>query len=643
MSTFGSGGSWGQTPSQRAVQQRKLQQLAARTAALLVTKVDIADGTVGGDVVIEGGAAELQGLDVAGNLDGSGRLAAPGVVRQEVAPYSAGYVVPSASLAPGPSDAMARKLCAGMFVNPEGFNVNPPNVQMRYTCIASSPVGTVALGYNFADRGAFSEDGINWSRITNGIAGSIGNLPVQSWYGITWSQELGIFCAVATDGVQRVATSPDGKNWTLRDTAVVLENCNAHPDISNGVVCSSTTDLDPGMQLHLIAGSGVVSGTVVSIIDDTTFTTSTALSELDDSTIGANQTLFSVAWSPELHQFCAIVGFFAPLTPIESKRRVLTSNDGVTWRWQIGGLGSEWNKILWAKELGKWVVSGYQGLYRIMTSNDGIEWSYPSTPGIHSDFWTIAWSSDLNTLCAGSLYSSTHRIATSQDGAEWTIRAAPWSSLSGSGSSDMLWIPDIKRFFSCHRTTNALPDNNWTSADALLWEQAPALSTSIEMGGATWSEYLKLVFTVSPYGIEDASTVYKVARTFLRGRVPAPLITFGYSANRIDEQGNWAIQQVLKPAAAYVAGSTTPSVARCAQLLTIANAAPTSITDFTDGQTHQQLTLVFSDANTTLVHNAAQLCLRGGVDFVSTSNDVLVLVRSAGGKWLEMSRSLNSP
>ncbi|HMO29742.1 DUF2793 domain-containing protein, partial [Enterovirga sp.] len=39
----------------------------------------------------------------------------------------------------------------------------------------------------------------------------------NSWYGVCWSAELGLFCAVATTGTgNRVMTSPDGITWTAR-------------------------------------------------------------------------------------------------------------------------------------------------------------------------------------------------------------------------------------------------------------------------------------------------------------------------------------------------------------------------------------------------------------------------------------------
>lgn len=57
-----------------------------------------------------------------------------------------------------------------------------------------------------------SIDGVTWTARTT--PGS------NQFTGVAWSEELGIFCAVATTGTgNRVMTSPDGITWTLRSSA----------------------------------------------------------------------------------------------------------------------------------------------------------------------------------------------------------------------------------------------------------------------------------------------------------------------------------------------------------------------------------------------------------------------------------------
>ena len=88
----------------------------------------------------------------------------------------------------------------------------------------------------------------------------------------------------------------------------------------------------------------------------------------------------------------------------------------------------------------------------------------------------------------------------------------------------------------------------------------------------------------------------------------------------------------------YTDGATTPSVAGVS-FLYIANTSATTITNFTGGVSGQVITLIFSNANTTINRSNAYLSL--GVNFVSTARDTLTLIYY-GVLWYEVSRSVNS-
>jgi len=90
--------------------------------------------------------------------------------------------------------------------------------------------------------------------------------------------------------------------------------------------------------------------------------------------------------------------------------------------------------------------------------------------------------------------------------------------------------------------------------------------------------------------------------------------------------------------ATYTAGATTPSVTGCT-FIGISNSSPTTITNFTGGVTGQILTCYFLDSNTTV--NRSNAYLNGGANFVSSSNDTLVLL-FVSPYWYEISRSDNS-
>ena len=56
--------------------------------------------------------------------------------------------------------------------------------------------------------------------LVNNLSWVGGNLSGSDWRSVTWSSKLGLFCAVASgqSGPDRIATSPDGLNWTSKLT-----------------------------------------------------------------------------------------------------------------------------------------------------------------------------------------------------------------------------------------------------------------------------------------------------------------------------------------------------------------------------------------------------------------------------------------
>ena len=114
-------------------------------------------------------------------------------------------------------------------------------------------------------------------------------------------------------------------------------------------------------------------------------------------------------------------------------------------------------------------------------------------------------------------------------------------------------------------------------------------------------------------------------------------LTSTYNATGITTNGTISGGHVYR-AGTYTAGATTPLVLGISTMF-IANSSPTSITNFTNGVAGQIITLIFSDANTTVTRNKCYLL--GGLNFTSTSFDTLTLI-SDGSDWYEVSRSVNS-
>ena len=106
----------------------------------------------------------------------------------------------------------------------------------------------------------------------------------NSWYSVTWSPELGIFCAVAISGTNnRVMTSPDGITWTSQTSA------------ANNIWFSVTWSPELGI-FCAVASSGT-DNRVMTSPDGITWTAQTS---------AVNNVWRSVTWSPELGIFCAV-------------------------------------------------------------------------------------------------------------------------------------------------------------------------------------------------------------------------------------------------------------------------------------------------------------------------------------------------
>ncbi len=88
----------------------------------------------------------------------------------------------------------------------------------------------------------------------------------------------------------------------------------------------------------------------------------------------------------------------------------------------------------------------------------------------------------------------------------------------------------------------------------------------------------------------------------------------------------------------YTAADTTPSV-RGVSMMYIANSGAVSITALDDGAEGQIVTLIFADANTTVV-DGALIQLSGGVNFTSASNKTLQVVKQSA-VWFQTGGNTN--
>lgn len=167
---------------------------------------------------------------------------------------------------------------------------------------------------------------------------------------------------------------------------------------------------------------------------------------------------------------------------------------------------------------------------------------------------------------------------------------------------------------------------------------SPGVGTGIQsLGGLTGATQ---TFATGTAGTNFAITSAGSAHTFdlpdasatARGVVTT-------AAQTVTGMKKFAAGLKVNDAIATADADTTPTVGG-GNLFTVANTGATSITAFDDGAEGQVIMLIFSDANTTIVASAS-IKLIGGLNFVSTADDTMMLVRK-GSAWYEFSRSVNA-
>ena len=238
----------------------------------------------------------------------------------------------------------------------------------------------VAVASNGTNRVMTSPDGITWTARMAAQA--------NFWYSVTFGN--GLFVATAIDGTNRVMTSPDGITWTARTAAQAsFWYCVTY---GNGL---------------FVAVSG--QGTVMTSPDGITWTSSTAAQ--------ANIWV-SVTYANDL--------FVA--TSVNGTNRVMTSPDGVTWTARTAAEANGWVSVTYGN--GLFVATANTGTNRVMTSPDGITWTARTATQANS-WQSVIYGDGLFVAVSGD---GTNRVMTSPDGITWTARTAAgantWSSVT---------------------------------------------------------------------------------------------------------------------------------------------------------------------------------------------------------------------
>ena len=206
------------------------------------------------------------------------------------------------------------------------------------------------------------------------------------WFGVCWSPELGLFCAVAmTDSGKRVMTSPDGITWTSRTSAA---------DNDWRSVCWS-----PELGLFCAVALTGTGNRVMTSPDGITWTTRTS---------AADNNWMNICWSPELGLFCAVA-------QSGTGNRVMTSPDGITWTTRTSAADNSWGSVCWSPELGLFCTVATTGTgNRVMTSPDGITWT-TRTSAADNEWRSVCWSPELGLFCTVAATGTGNRVMTAND------------------------------------------------------------------------------------------------------------------------------------------------------------------------------------------------------------------------------------
>jgi hypothetical protein len=221
-----------------------------------------------------------------------------------------------------------------------------------------------------------SIDGIAW--ISNSSS-----VPDNNWNSVTYGN--GKFVAVASTGTNRVMTSTDGLNWTLRNASIDLQWVSV--TYGNGLFVA--------VSVNSVIGSDV---RVMTSNDGITWISSSA---------AANNKWQVVHYAN---------GLFVAISDDGVGNRVMTSPNGTSWTSRASASDSEWRGLTYGN--GLFVAVGFGGA--LMTSPDGTTWtSRTSAPA-------LSWRSVTygNGLFVAVSVSGANRVMTSPDGITWTPRSA---------------------------------------------------------------------------------------------------------------------------------------------------------------------------------------------------------------------------
>ena len=218
----------------------------------------------------------------------------------------------------------------------------------------------------------------------------------NTWVAVVYATHLELFVAIASNGVNRVMTSPDGETWTNRTAAAA----------------NTWTSLCYSPELELL----------VAVSFD-------GASRVMTSTDGVNWTSRTAAQANGWRSVCWAGGSINLFTAVseDGTNRVMTSPDGIAWTVQNAAQANQWFCVTFSPDLDLLVAVSLDGTNRVMTSLNGSTWTVQTITAAAwlSVCWSQAHQMFVTITAAGN-------VAYSEDGETWVDASDFLPQASGS-------------------------------------------------------------------------------------------------------------------------------------------------------------------------------------------------------------------
>jgi hypothetical protein len=342
---------------------------------------------------------------------------------------------------------------------------------------------------------AWSSNGSNWVGIGATIFTTTG-------FGVAWSPTQNIWVATGS-GTNTIATSSTGlsNSWTARNTFI----------------------MQPGLGITwqgsywVAVGQGT--GAQIATSPDGLVWTATSSNTIFTTAVNG------IAWNGS---YFVAVG---------SANAIATSSDAINWtQCTFTGFTTGYG-IVWAYNLGLWIVVGTGTSFQIGTSGDGVNWTGQNSNNV---FTTAAQNAAWNGSFWTGVGLGTNSIVTSGNGYQWTPRGAVSATYFSTGGSNVIWAGALGLWVAVGTGTNAI----LTSGDGVTWTIRQLIATFgtggygvaynsnvntqlVAVGGATY--WLQVSPDGSNWTVQNGSNV-ATTNMFALTSGPTGLMAVGNSA-----------------------------------------------------------------------------------------------------------------